>query len=174
MCIRDRAWLENRRIMDILRGIETKALVLRDAPPPGSVMEIETASADVELPMERPLFVPALRPIIANVAIETGEADLDPSALYTQIVVDRARLAGHIRRCLQDRPQVTLAELAASQPLTHGLAELVAYLQLSAEIGSFRAAIDETLSDTIEWQANDANGTAILKRATMPRVIFTK
>lgn len=170
----DQAWLENRRIMDILRGIETKALGLRDAPPLGSIMEIETASADIELPMERPLYLPALRPIIANVAIETGEADLDASALYTQVVVDRARLASHIRRCLQDRPQVTLAELTASQPLTHGLSELVAYLQLSAETGTFRATVDESLSDTIEWQANGADGTTTIKRATMPRVIFTR
>ena len=170
----DQAWLENRRIMDILRGIETKALGLRDAQPPGSIMEIETASADIELPMERPLYLPALRPIIANVAIETGEADLDASALYTQVVVDRARLASHIRRCLQDRPQVTLAELTASQPLTHGLSELVAYLQLSAETGTFRATVDESLSDTIEWQANGADGTTTIKRATMPRVIFTR
>ena len=170
----DQAWLENRRIMDILRGVETKALALREAPPSGAVMEIETASADVELPMERPLYVPALRPLIANVAIEAGDADLDASALYTQIVVDRARLAGHVRRCLQDQPQITLAELTASQPLAHGLAELVAYLQLSTEGGSFRATVDETTSDTIEWQASDASGTTILKRATMPRVIFTR
>ena len=170
----DRAWLENRRIMDILRGIEANAIALREAPPPGSVMEIETASADIELPMERPLYVPALRPLIANVALETGEADLDASALYNQIVVDRARLAGHIRRFLQDRPQVTLAELVASQPLTHGLAELVAYMQLSTDAGSFRATIDEAVSDTIEWQINDANGTPIIKRATMARLIFTR
>ncbi|MDQ0625865.1 DUF3375 domain-containing protein [Paraburkholderia graminis] len=170
----DQAWLENRRIMDILRGIETKALALREAPPPGPVMAIDTASADIELPMERPLYVPALRPLIANVALETGDAELDASALYTQIVVDRARLAAHIRRCLRDRTQVTLAELTASQPLAHGLAELVAYMQLSAEAGSFRATVDETISDTIEWQTNDADGAVIVKRATMPRVIFTR
>ncbi|WP_206955719.1 DUF3375 domain-containing protein [Trinickia acidisoli] len=170
----DQAWLENRRIMDILRGIEAKALALRDMRPAGTITEIETASADIELPMERPLHVPVLRPVIANVALEAGDADLDPSALYVQIVVDRARLAGHIRRCLQDRQQVTLAELAALQPLEHGLAELVAYLQLSAEAESFRAAIDETVSDTIEWQMSDADGTATTKRARMPRVIFTR
>ena len=31
----DQAWLENRRIMDILHGIEAKALALRESPPPG-------------------------------------------------------------------------------------------------------------------------------------------
>lgn len=170
----DQAWLENRRIMDILRGIEAKALALRDTPPTGTIMEIETASADIELPMERPLHVPVLRPVIADVALEAGDADLDASALYAQIVVDRARLATHIRRCLQDRQQVTLAELAALQPLERGLAELVAYLQLSADAESFRTAIDESVSDTIEWQTNDADGAATTKRARMPRVIFTR
>jgi hypothetical protein len=36
----DQAWLENRRIMDILRGIEAKALAVRDSPPTGEVMTI--------------------------------------------------------------------------------------------------------------------------------------
>jgi flagellar motility protein MotE (MotC chaperone) len=55
----DQAWLENRRIMDILHGIESKALVLRthwgrDWPPAGPVMEMAEACADIELAMERP------------------------------------------------------------------------------------------------------------------------
>ena len=170
----DQAWLENRRIMDILRGVEAKALALRDTPPAGTIMEIETASADIELPMERPLHVPTLRPVIADIALETGDAELDASVLYEQIVIDRARLAGHIRRCLQDRQQVTLAELTGLQPLEHGLAELVAYLQLSSETETFRTAIDETISDTIEWETGDENGTTTAKRARMPRVIFTR
>lgn len=69
---------------------------------------------------------------------------------------------------------MTLAELATLQPLEHGLAKLLAYLQLSAEAESFHTAIDETVSDTIEWQANDADGTVTTKRAWMPRVIFTR
>ena len=36
----DQAWLENRRIMDILRGIEAKALAVRDTPPAGEIMTI--------------------------------------------------------------------------------------------------------------------------------------
>lgn len=34
----DQAWLENRRIMEILRGIESKALAVRDTPPAGNLM----------------------------------------------------------------------------------------------------------------------------------------
>jgi hypothetical protein len=168
----DQAWLENRRIMDILRGVEVKALALRETPPAGGIMEVETASAEIELPMERPLFAPTVRPVIADIALEAGDADLDASALYAQIVVDRAQLTRHIRRCLQDRPQVTLAELAASQPFEHGLAELIAYLQLGSEGESFRAVVDETVFETIEWHASSEDGMETLKCARMPRVIF--
>ena len=40
----DRAWIENRRIMDLLHGIEAKALTLRDAPPAGTFMLPATGS----------------------------------------------------------------------------------------------------------------------------------
>ena len=45
----------------------------------------------------------------------------------------RPRWHSHVRQALQQRAQVTLAELLASQPLQQGLAELVAYLSLAAE-----------------------------------------
>lgn len=42
--------------MDILHGIEAKALALRDARPAGEFMRIADPAADLELPMERPLY----------------------------------------------------------------------------------------------------------------------
>ena len=41
----DQAWLENRRIMDILRGIEAAALAVRDAPPAGDFISIAESAA---------------------------------------------------------------------------------------------------------------------------------
>jgi len=72
----DQAWLENRRIMDILHGIESKALALRDTPPLGNVMEMAEAQADIELAMERPLFTPAIKPVIADLALLAGDEDI--------------------------------------------------------------------------------------------------
>lgn len=60
----DRAWLENRRIMDILHGIESKALALRDQPPGGVLMEMAEPRAEIGLTLERPLFTPAERPVL--------------------------------------------------------------------------------------------------------------
>ncbi|MCB1968541.1 MAG: DUF3375 domain-containing protein, partial [Candidatus Accumulibacter sp.] len=74
----DQAWLENRRIMDILHGIEAKALAVRDAPPPGNeVMSIADTAAAIELPMERPLYTPPIKPSIADLVLEAGDEDVD-------------------------------------------------------------------------------------------------
>lgn len=168
----DQAWLENRRIMDILRSIETRALALRDTAPAGEIMGIAESAADIELPMERPLFTPALKPLIADIELEAGDTDVDAAALYSQVVVDRAQLARHIRQALQDRSQVTLRELIESQPLQQGLAELVAYLQLGSE--AFKTAVDEGTSEVIAWQAVATDGTPVRKQARLPRVIFVR
>ena len=168
----DQAWLENRRIMDILHGIESKALALRDAPPAGPVMDIAEACADIELAMERPLFTPAIKPVITDINLQAGDENIDPAALFEQVVVDKARLTRHIRQALQDRAQITLSELVHSQPLLQGLAELVAYLQLGSE--TFSTAVDEGTLESIQWQRVTADGQAITRSARLPRVIFTR
>jgi flagellar motility protein MotE (MotC chaperone) len=166
----DQAWLENRRIMDILHGIESKALSLRDQPPPGTVMEMAQSSADIELAMERPLFTAAIKPLIANLALQAGEENIDPSALFNQVFVDKARLNRHIRHALQDRDRITLSELVAEQPLQQGLAELVAYLQLGSE--TFNTVVDEGINDSVQWETVSPDGKATTQSARLARVIF--
>lgn len=168
----DQAWLENRRIMDILHGIESKTLALRDSPPPGVLMEMAESSADIELTMERPLFTPAIKPVIADLALQAGNEDIDPSALFEQVIVDKARITRHIRHALQDKAQITLSELVSTQPLQQGLAELVTYLQLGTE--TFSTVVDEDTLDPICWQAVAPGGLELTRSARLPRVIFLR
>jgi flagellar motility protein MotE (MotC chaperone) len=168
----DQVWLENRRIMDILHGIESKALALRDASAGSPEMTMAEAAADIELPLERPLFAPAAKPAVAGLAIEAGEADIDAQALFEQATVDKARLIRHIRHALQARGQITLAELVAAQPLQQGLAELVAYLQLGSE--AFGSVFVEDTPEPIRWQSVAADGEAVTRSARLPRVIFMR
>ncbi len=199
----DQAWLENRRIMDILHGIEAKALSLRAAVPAGVSMRIADTAASIELPMERPLYAASAKPLLADFALETGDDDVDAKltmkALYAQVVIDKARLTRHVRHSLQDQAQVTLRELCETQPLRHGLAELVAYLQIaveqsasgqtelvaspgqslprhnwSASHGSFTTLFDETVTETIAWTGQGPDGLEYAKRASLPRVIFVR
>ena len=172
----DKAWLENRRIMDILRGIEGKALQLRDTAPVAQrmpdFMQIDAIGVSVELPLERPLYQPPLQTILTSVALQAGDADVDASALFSQVRVDKAALSAHIRQSLQTQAQVSLAELLQSRPLQQGLSELVAYLQLASE--SHASAVDEAVQDLVVWVVPDGAGGWVTRQATLPRVIFVR
>ena len=168
----DQAWLENRRIMDILRGIEARALALRGTAPAGHFMMVDDLSTSLELPMERPLFSPSIKTVIANVALEAGEADMDAAVLFSQVRVDKAALASHIRQSLQTRAQISLGELLQSKPLQQGLGELVAYLQLASE--ALSSVVDEATLESVEWLAQDEVDEPVTRRAQLPRVIFVR
>lgn len=176
----DRAFLENRRILDLLRGIESKALALREAAPSGTVMHIDAMAADIELPLERPLFTPSVKPRLADLALVAGEEDIDTARLFEQIVVDKTRLRSAVQHALRRQPQITLRKLLDAGPLKQGLAELVAYLEL-AHAGdggdapdTLRAVVDEAVIEPIQWQGFDPAGEPVTREARLPRVIFTR
>ncbi len=164
----DQAWLENRRIIEILRNIESAALAVREAPPAGPFISFPESSAEIELPMERPLFTPPIRPVLPDLELEAGEAEVDLAALYAQVAVDKLELEGNIRRSLQARSQVALTELLAEHPLRHGLAELVVYLHLAAEWP--HVVVDEERADVVEWWSDE--GT--VRRARLPGILFVR
>jgi len=176
----DRAFLENRRILDLLHGIESKALALRSAAPTGTLMHIDAMGAGVELPFERPLFTPSVKPRLADVALEGFEAEIDTARLFEQFVVDKARLRSAIVQALRHQPQVTLRDLLQTAPLQRGLAELVAYLELvhappdGSALDGLRALVDESVTEPIAWQAHNAAGQSVTRAARLPRVIFTR
>jgi len=164
----DQAWLENRRIMDILHSVENHALALREDFPSGDFMSLAETSATVELPLERPLYRPPLKPLIAEMALDEGDADVDMAALYAQVVVDRTELTRNIRQELQGRSQITLAEVVTRHPLRHGLAELVAYLQLAGEWP--KTVVDDEVQEQVRWQVEPG----VMRQATLPRIILLR
>ena len=77
-------------------------------------------------------------------------------------------IAAHVRRALQTRDQISLADLVADRPVEQGLAELVAYLSLAAD--DDKAVIDDSVTETIFW-VEDAGRR---RRATLPLVVFRR
>ena len=129
----DQAWLENRRIMQIIRHVEKNALAVRDCIPKDVFMELDEFGPTVGLIMDRLLFTPPFRLKLTQQIITEGDQSLAADALFEQVHVDRSRLMAHIRWALQTRDQVSVADLVECFPLTQGLAELVAYLSLAAD-----------------------------------------
>ncbi len=162
----DKVFLENKRIMQLIRSIESGALVTREAPPSGAFMEIQAPSVDVVLPFERPLYEPS-RKVLVDDAVETADdADVDASALFGQFFVDKERLRANIDSVLAEAEQATLAEVTEAYPLSQGLSEVVAYYQLATE--SDWATISPEQSQHLSWQLPD--GT--IREATIEQIIF--
>jgi hypothetical protein len=164
----DQAWLENRRIMDIIRSVETRALAIRGAAPSGEFAEIAHTAVSVNLPFERPLFKPVPARQLVDAIVNSGEADVDLSLLFSRVVVDRTALEAHIRDSLRTRTQISLSELVSARPLRQGLAELLTYLQVASEWRD--TLVDEEVIDVVEW--NGADGT--MRSARLPRIILVR
>lgn len=162
----DQAWLENRRIMDILHQIETHAVALREALPQGDFMPLAATSSSIDLPMERPLYRPTSKPRIDGLALDEGDAEVDTSVLFSQVVIDRAELARNIRQALQESSQISLGQLIARHPLRHGLAELIAYLQLAGEWPA--SSVDDTIEEQVSWQLENH----VARQARLPQIIL--
>lgn len=185
----DQVWLENRRVMDILRGVESKALAARDvarepgaAAPPGMV--VDDVAPDVVLPTERPLFTPRPSTRLDSEHVVEGDDDFEVDALYEQVHVDPERLARTVRATLaaRDAPgEVALADLLLATPLEHGLAELVTYLSLDDP--RFVVAHDDARTDEVRWEGEAPGGPVpeegvahdpVLRVARMPRVTYAR
>ena len=150
----DQAWLENRRIMHILKSIETRALALRDdMPKERKFMPLNDTVATIDLPLERPLYRPQDRVELQDIVLEEGEAASDASALFNQVYVDLARLRSHIREELRTEDQVTLSHIIERHPLRHGLAELVGYLQIAGHWP--KVAVDEEVREEVRWMVEE-------------------
>lgn len=164
----DKVFLENKRIMQLIRSVEAAALDTRDHPPSNVFMEIDAPSVDVALPFERPLYEPGSRVMVMDEVVTADDQDLDASPLFSQFHVDRERLKSNIDDVLEHADQATLADITAAHPLTQGLAELVQYYQLAVE--SDWATIDAETTQNLQWQLPD--GT--LKEATIDQIIFVR
>ncbi|MFH1985441.1 MAG: DUF3375 family protein [Pseudomonadota bacterium] len=163
----DQAWLENRRIMTLIRDIEKTAVNLRDRPPGEKHLTcVDDVKPEIFLPMSRGLFRPLRRPEV-NDAPMPGKADFDTPALYNQHYVDEKILRERIRTALRGLSQISLERLCEIYPVEKGLSEVVAYLHLACRDDT--AVVDTDTVQAIRWTGPDGG----MRTVHMPRVIFT-
>ncbi len=164
----DQAYLENKRIMRLLDGISARALAVREQAPMGDFCHLDAPAPSVQLPMERPLFSPPIKPVINAEILSADASGIVTDSLYNQVSIDKPRLQARIRQLLQTRQQISLGEVVKQYPLQQGLAELVAYLSIA---GADRHALfDDNQAQAIDWQDDEGR----LRQAHLPRVIFTR
>ncbi len=164
----DQAYLENKRIMQLLDTINVHALLIKKRVPNVSLMDLEEQSPSLSLPMERPLFTPPVRAKIKDLVLLGDADDLIPETLFNQIVINKEQLLANIQKALITQPQVTLKQLLIHHPIQHGLAELIVYLSIAAH--QEFALFDESEYESISWLTHDG----LEKQANLPRIIFSR
>jgi len=163
----DQVWLENRRVLELVRAVESAALDLRGNPPAFG-LDVDEPGIDIALPFERPLYQP---PVAVAVDSHVAQADepVDAGLLFAQTFIDQARLAETIRCVLPEHSSALLSDVIAVHPIEQGAAEIVGYLALNDE--DVTVDIDHTggTEETVLEYADPAHPDTI-KRARLPKV----
>jgi len=164
----EKLWLENRRIMDLIKAVEEKALALRNTPPAGkNFFTMDSIHPEIDLPMERRLFTPPGKPPILEDILENGLAEDVPDVLYSQHYVDELRLKDNIQHMLTNKPQISLGELCVSHPVEKGLSEIITYIVIANR--NTNSIIDTSDQQIIEYTDNGQT-----RAVSLPLVIFCR
>ena len=177
----DRVRGEDRRVVELLAGIEARARRLSSSLQDlsGFAVELDDLAPTVVLPVERPLYAPPRRAAVDSARPDHGDEDFAAAGLFGQVQVDPVPLAARVRRALLQRPRVELATVLELHPLRHGLAELMTYLSLRDDAFDVVLPLPDPEDlhldgpaddDTVGW--TDPDGRA--RTATVPRVVFAR
>lgn len=163
----DQVWLENRRVLELVRSIEASALACRDAPPSVG-LEVDAPGVAIALPFERPLYDARPAANVQSMLDPAEQEQLDLSTLFTQAFVDQARLAENIRALLPERSSTLLTDILDFYPVSQGVAEILGYLSLAETDLSVR--LDEAEEIVVDYHDPDGTG----RRARLPKVTVSR
>lgn len=160
----DQVWIENRRVLDIVRDVESVALEVRHSPP-ALGLEVDEAGIAITLPFERPLYSPAAASEVESLIPPTID-DVDPDVLFAQTFIDQTRLIDNIRAALPEHSAALLSDIVTLYPVEQGAAEIVSYLAL--DDGDVVVEMDDSDETVINY--NDPADPTIVRRARLPKV----
>jgi hypothetical protein len=162
-------WLENKRITEQIRTIEKQALSLKHNPPgQPDFATLQEPKIALTLPFTRSLFTPPRKIQMTDTAPMLGSAEFSADALFNQHYVDETVLRRQIARVLAEKGQAALYDIVEKYPVTRGMAEIVAYLNLANR--DEKSTFDDARRQQIPWR--DAEGRQ--RYADIPLVIFTR
>ncbi len=163
----DQVWLENRRVLDLVKAVETAALAVREDPP-NIGLDVDEPGLEIGLPFERPLYEVKAGVEVESFVAPSTEEDLDAELLFRQAFVDTARLAGNIRAIVPERSSALLSDIVGYYPVEQGAAEIIGYLALVDD--GIEIEMDETEETLLDYE--DATGSP--RRARLPKVTVSR
>jgi len=146
--LNDRIFLENKRIIEIIREIKSIAVQIKNNPPSNKDIITIPGSPQIEMIMERPLWDVSVSPELRKKDIEEGLAELvNTRQLYSQFDIDPELLRTRINELLTINSQISLKTLIEKYPVERGLAEILIYVDIALK--NEKAFINEDIYETM-------------------------
>ncbi len=166
--IDDKVWVENRKILELCKEIEQKAIEIKNNPPKQrNFIAIDGVKVSIDSVFEKSLYTPKER-VEFKAEVKEEELSLDLDSFYDIFYVDEEALKQSINTLLQIKPQCTLKEVTDRFPVEKGVAELVSYLSIAKNSDNAFLLEDEKERLTIK----DSDGEE--KVVLVPKVVWTK
>lgn len=167
--VESREYLEQRRLTALLRDAQRLALEIKDAVKPtdeiGYVLNLTSSNLR---PVGRyQLYDPSLDEFDSNIPLaEAAEISLEAvSELVAHSEIDFRRLKNNVKALLEERDQVSIAEVLNVYPAEQGLGSVVGYIALGS-----REGLSTKRRETVQWQGLDG----VERRARIPCIYFVK
>jgi hypothetical protein len=165
--------IESRRVQtlakDIKRLVKSSDLDMEYVTKASPFYSV-TGNPIIGMPLSRPLYEPPeedlsiTKPRLASPMDNAQAFD----ELFTVFRVERDRLQSHITSLLMSQCEVTLLEVINQYPITKGITELIAYMQIAER--EPQHSIEPTIRDIIALTQADGEDAYI----ESPRVIFRR
>jgi len=164
----ERAFVENRRILELAQKIEKRAIEIKQNPPKSKVFT--TIAGDKVL--VNSIFTKSLyqtkKAQSFSKELREEDIEIDMESFYDIFYIDETLLAKNIQKELLQVPQIKLSEVIEKYPIKKGVAELVAYISLAKN--SQNVAIDEAKKEFVI--ISDESGKR--KKVALPSIIFVR
>lgn len=162
-------YLENKRILDIIKLIQSIAIQIKNKPPLNKDFFVIDDKPLLEFIMEKPLFIPPRNIEINDTDIFEGEEDINTDLLYQQLFINPDDLKSRINALLRYNNQVSLKEVVEKYPVEKGLSEIITYFSIASK--DPRAIINEKEHEKLIIYNDKTNRYSEVE---LPQTIFCK
>lgn len=162
----DQVWLENRRVLELIKGIESHAVSVRTTAPEKVTemgLTVDVPGIGIAMPLERPLYRVQPDSEVDSLVAPAEADDVDTSALAAQTFVNQAKLAARLRAVIPNQSAALLDDIVEMYPVEQGAAEILGYLSLHDD--DLEVHTEHDAQTTILY---DEAGTP--RRAQLPRI----
>ncbi|MDD3591788.1 MAG: DUF3375 family protein, partial [Sulfurovum sp.] len=166
--IDDRAWLDNKRILELCKSIEKNALEIKSQPPKSKeLFTIKGSSASIKSPFENRLHTMSQEKKLQSELLEK-DIDINLESFYHQFFIDEELLQKNITKILLHKSQCSMEDIVGEFGIKKGIAELIGYLSIAKN--SENARVED--SEKIRLKIEDFDG--MTKMVSMPKIVFVR